>query len=1089
MKALDIKEKHILYLDDEKENLEGFKFVFRKEYNIHLASSVKEAFEILRTQPIRLVLSDNRMPDMLGIEFFEIIAATYPDINRVLVTAFADTEAALQSINKGKVYYFITKPWNKNELKAVIDNALEAYALKAENNRLIQNLSSKNIELEDLNFKLIVEIAERRKVEEELATYQNHLEKKVAERTEEIAKINIELSRYQLQLENIIKERTSQLQESEERLRTISDNLPGGAIFRGYTKPDDTDYLVFASANIKNITGISANKLLNSIGHFYNRIHPEDIRVLLDARHESLKSLKILDVEIRYINENNDLRWLQLRMMYHRGQNGLTWWDGYVIDITERIRAQIAAREQENVIRKIQEGIAAKTGEELLTGILTKLSETLKADLIFIAQRTNNPEMLEAISINKNGKFKHNVQYKVKNSPCEIVINGMALSYKSGVAMHYPDSYLIAQLNAEGYIGIPLSDSQGHTIGVMAALYSKPVSDLSLAEQMLQIFSSRVGAELERLKFEQEIQLYSDVAFNMQIALNVFQMEDKPGPETFTLIKANPAAANIIKMSSTEMVGKTFDEIYPQLTAYNIQQDLIKVISTGKPYSNEEFRFFSPDGQLIFFTIKAFRVPNNCVGVLFEDITRRKRIEKDIIESQQRYRILFENSPNGIHLIGTKGELSGCITSVNSKVAEMLGYNSKELIGMSPDSVMRDISPQEKLAYTQRLMAGETVVFETYFYRKDNTSFPVEVTANVISILDELYILGIDRDITEITNARKRLQENVQFLTTLIETIPLPFYYKDKEGVYLGCNSVFEEYTGYKRKFIIGKKDKDIYPPHYAEELQKADNKLLKSLKTQKYEGKIPFADASVKDVIFNKALFYNTEGSVIGIIGVMVDITERKNIENKLLETVITTEEKERERFAGNLHDEVGPLLSSLKMYLSLLAETEDKGKKDYIIPQVQTLIKEAIQTVREISNDLSPHILNNYGCIAAIESFIGLKKDFVHINFIQNIESKRFGQNKETIIYRIVKELLNNTIKHASASEVELRLVEDDGIIKLSYSDNGVGFDLNSSLQKQTGSIGLLNIMSRVKTIEGTFKILTSKGKGFSFELTVPI
>jgi len=219
------------------------------------------------------------------------------------------------------------------------------------------------------------------------------------------------------------------------------------------------------------------------------------------------------------------------------------------------------------------------------------------------------------------------------------------------------------------------------------------------------------------------------------------------------------------------------------------------------------------------------------------------------------------------------------------------------------------------------------------------------------------------------------------------------------------------------------------------------------------------------------------------------VDITERKNIENKLLETVITTEEKERERFAGNLHDEVGPLLSSLKMYLSLLAETEDKGKKDYIIPQVQTLIKEAIQTVREISNDLSPHILNNYGCIAAIESFIGLKKDFVHINFVQNIENKRFGQNKETIIYRIVKELLNNTIKHACATEVELKLVEEDGIIKLSYSDNGVGFDLNSSLQKQTGSIGLLNIMSRVKTIEGTFKILTSKGKGFSFELTVPI
>src|SRR5690606_3213550 len=129
------------------------------------------------------------------------------------------------------------------------------------------------------------------------------------------------------------------------------------------------------------------------------------------------------------------------------------------------------------------------------------------------------------------------------------------------------------------------------------------------------------------------------------------------------------------------------------------------------------------------------------------------------------------------------------------------------------------------------------------------------------------------------------------------------------------------------------------------------------------------------------------------------------------------------------------------LKMYLSLLAESEDKKKKDYILKQVQHLIKEAIQTVREISNDLSPHILNNYGCIAAINSYIALKSDFIKIDFQQNIENKRFGAHLETIIYRITKELINNTLKHAEANHIELKIIENNNVLSYYYRDDGKG------------------------------------------------
>jgi FixJ family two-component response regulator len=142
------------------------------------------------------------MPDMLGTEFFQILSESHPDIIRILVTAYADTEAVMLAINKGQVYRFITKPWNKNELKVTIDNAFEAYDLKMHNQILVSNLTENNKELEDLNFRLMIEVAERTKAEEELASHRNNLEKLISQRTQEIENINNELALTNQELTN-----------------------------------------------------------------------------------------------------------------------------------------------------------------------------------------------------------------------------------------------------------------------------------------------------------------------------------------------------------------------------------------------------------------------------------------------------------------------------------------------------------------------------------------------------------------------------------------------------------------------------------------------------------------------------------------------------------------------------------------------------------------------------------------------------------------------------------------------------------------------------------------------------------------------
>ena len=138
----------ILYLDDERDNLIVFNSAFRRDYEVHLASSGQEGIEILRKHEIKVIITDQRMPEMTGIQFLEKIISDYPYSIRMILTGFSDIEAIIQAINTGRIYRYITKPWNKEELKMNIDKAIETYQLRSQNRKLIHDLREANQTLE-----------------------------------------------------------------------------------------------------------------------------------------------------------------------------------------------------------------------------------------------------------------------------------------------------------------------------------------------------------------------------------------------------------------------------------------------------------------------------------------------------------------------------------------------------------------------------------------------------------------------------------------------------------------------------------------------------------------------------------------------------------------------------------------------------------------------------------------------------------------------------------------------------------------------------------------------------------------------------
>jgi len=138
----------ILYVDDEENNLQAFKATFRKDYKIHLALSAEEGRDLLQSNEVDIIITDQRMPVETGVDFLASIIPDHPDPIRILLTGYTDIQAVIDAINKSQVYHYLTKPWEEEYMRTVIKNAFELFSLRKENKKLMDELVETNKSLE-----------------------------------------------------------------------------------------------------------------------------------------------------------------------------------------------------------------------------------------------------------------------------------------------------------------------------------------------------------------------------------------------------------------------------------------------------------------------------------------------------------------------------------------------------------------------------------------------------------------------------------------------------------------------------------------------------------------------------------------------------------------------------------------------------------------------------------------------------------------------------------------------------------------------------------------------------------------------------
>jgi PAS domain S-box-containing protein len=268
------------------------------------------------------------------------------------------------------------------------------------------------------------------------------------------------------------------------------------------------------------------------------------------------------------------------------------------------------------------------------------------------------------------------------------------------------------------------------------------------------------------------------------------------------------------------------------------------------------------------------------------DVTEREKVQQALRESEEQYRAVFDNAGMGIDLLDRDGR----IVRVNKALSNMLDYTEEELRRLTFLDITHPEDREISKQYLEALMAGEIHSYrlEKRYVKKDGSVVWADLWTTTIRDENGEHVgtVGVIDDITKRKQVEQHLAEQVARMEALLEAIPAPVFFKNTDHLYIGCNSAFVEFIGRPKEHVIGKTVFEVAPRELAEKYRAQDDALFNSPGSQVYETSLVSSDGSRHDVMYHKATFLDSIGAVAGLIGVILDITDRKKMEEALRES-----------------------------------------------------------------------------------------------------------------------------------------------------------------------------------------------------------
>ncbi|NJK97062.1 MAG: PAS domain S-box protein [Bacteroidales bacterium] len=519
------------------------------------------------------------------------------------------------------------------------------------------------------------------------------------------------------------------------------------------------------------------------------------------------------------------------------------------------------------------------------------------------------------------------------------------------------------KIYAEFEIKIPADNKMIYLWAVAAPLYDKNNNRFGSIELVKDITDIK-NHEIELFESEEKARVL------LNNNLNITMLIQTDG----RIIDCNAPILRILNKSKKEIVGNFYQNYLPNEVKSEIEEYVQSALYQGNDNASQTVNYNDQFYNLSVYPVKDNLGKINRLVISANDITLMKNTEKELSEKEEQYRTITTIITDYVYKIYYRNN-QVTYSFENPGLEKIIGYKPSELEPVYRGSVEHLIHPADRdfieKSFIEIIHHKKPYPLEHRLIHKNGNIIWISTTFifSKDHPLKGIELLCVLKDITEKKKLELTLHEAEERYRIVFEQSGLASNVFDLSGNLIMQNQLAKRILGRRNEDYIGKSIEEVLYPPFIEYTKHVFSKTLaqgyfydeRKFKIDKYEYWLKIISQTIK----------NEHGENQGVQIITQNISERKEQEIRILKTMIETEEKEKAYFSQEIHDSLGPLLSSIKMYIQWLGRPDAKAPKEEILSDTEKLIDESITEIREIAFKLSPHILTNFGLLEAIKMF----------------------------------------------------------------------------------------------------------------------